>query len=51
LVGRFLITAPVPIGIMGLFTMPDLDLTLVHGIFLENHPFNLDFSLFPPLGI
>ena len=26
--------------------LPDLDLTLVHGICLENHPFHLDFSSF-----
>lgn len=28
-----------------LHSLPDLDLTLVHGISLENHPFHLDFPV------
>jgi hypothetical protein len=30
--------------VIGLFSLPAFDLTLVHGICLENNPFHTDFS-------
>jgi hypothetical protein len=37
-------TTSISLGVMELLNnLPDLDLTLVCGICLENHPFHLDF--------
>ena len=40
-------TASISLGVIGLFNrLPDLDLTLVNSIYLENSPFHLDFFQF-----
>ena len=38
-------TVYISLGLIGLVSLPDLDLTLVNGICLENHPFHLDFPI------
>jgi hypothetical protein len=38
-------TASTSSGFMKLFSLPDLDLTLVSGISLENHPFVKTFPI------
>jgi hypothetical protein len=43
--------ASISLGVMGLFNgLPALDLTLVPGIFLENHPFLSDFLVLLSIG-
>lgn len=40
----------ISLGLMKLFSLLDLELTLVRDICLENHPFNLDFSVLLSMG-
>ena len=50
LVGLFLMTIFISLGVMELFRLPDFDLNMVHGICLENHPFHLDFPVLLSIG-
>jgi hypothetical protein len=42
-VAGWLMTASISLEVIGLFILPDLDLTLISSISLENYPFCLDF--------
>jgi hypothetical protein len=37
-------TASISLGVIRLLSLPDNDLTLVSGIFLDNYPLYLDFT-------
>jgi hypothetical protein len=43
--GIFLMTVSISLGAIELLSLPDLGLTLVSGIYLENHQFYLDFPI------
>jgi hypothetical protein len=43
-------TVPIFLGVLGLFSLPNLDLTLVCGMCVENHPFHLDFPVLLSIG-